>query len=88
MERRFRITVRGQVGERFGEIFGSVDTEIIGDRTSVVGRAVDQANLDGILAYLRNLGIELVSLETWEDVASFEEQTGATPSPSTQENEQ
>jgi ribosomal protein L9 len=87
MERRFRITVRGQLGERFGEIFGSVDTEIIGDHTRVAGRAIDQANLDGILAYLRNLGIELISLETWEDVASFEEQTGEMPSPSTQESE-
>jgi hypothetical protein len=87
MERRYRITVRGHLGERFGEIFGSMDTEVVGAHTSITGRVIDQANLDGILSYLRNLGIELASLEIWDVGAPAEQETGVAPSPSIQGRE-
>jgi hypothetical protein len=85
MERRFWIRVRGRVGERFGEVFGPVATETVGDHTEISGQLVDQANLDGILAYLRNLGVELISLETWDKRAPSGDQIGATPRPSAKE---
>lgn len=67
MERRFSITVRGELGARFGDVFGPVETTRRGDETVVEGRYVDQANLDGILAYFRALAIELKSVQTWMD---------------------
>ena len=64
MERRFRIEVQGRLDERFGEAFGPVTVEALGDHTLLTGRSVDQAYLDGVLAYLRCLGLELISIQT------------------------
>lgn len=66
MERRFRITVRGQLDDGFGRAFGDVQTSS-GDEVSYLsGPLVDAAFLDGILGRLRDLGLELVGVETEE----------------------
>lgn len=58
----YRIVVKGQLGERFASAFegmtvapGTADTELVGE-------LADQAQLYGILVRLRDLGIELVSV--------------------------
>ena len=68
MTRRFSVTVRGRLEPDFGRAFGAVET-VAGDERSVVsGDLVDAAFLDGILVRLRDLGYELVRVETSEDV--------------------
>jgi len=66
MERRFRITVRGSLTPEFGFAFGEVETREARNTSVLSGRLVDGAFLDGILAHLRDLGMELLGVETWE----------------------
>lgn len=66
MERRFRIEVRGLLGPDFGRAFGEVETTASVDGSVLAGPLVDAAYLDGILTRLRDLGLELVSVETTE----------------------
>lgn len=67
MKRGFQVTVRGRLDSHFVTVFGSAEVEARGRSTMIRGHYVDQSNLDGILAYFRNLGMELVSVETWEE---------------------
>jgi hypothetical protein len=64
MERRFQITVRGVLDPRFSIAFDQIEVGTAGNNTVLCGRLVDAAFLDGILAYLRALGVELVRVET------------------------
>ena len=66
MERRFRIDVRGSLGPDFQLAFGEVEVREAAGTSELSGRMVDPALLDGILSYLRDLGIELISVDTWE----------------------
>jgi hypothetical protein len=79
MERRFWVTVRGHVGETFGAAFGEIETKRVGDTSVLSGRLTDAALLDGILAYLRDLGVELIGVDTadgTETTTSGEPRTG------------
>ena len=67
MERGFEVTVRGRLEPRFAARFGPTVVETRGPRTTVRGHYVDQSNLDGILAYFRDMGMELLSLDTWDE---------------------
>ena len=67
MTRRFSITVRGRLDPDFGRAFGEVQTAA-GDEVSVLsGALVDAAFLDGILGRLRDLGLELLGVETSDE---------------------
>ena len=66
MERRFSVTVRGHLDETFGEAFGEIETKRVGDSSVLSGRLTDAAFLDGILAYLQDLRVELIRVETTE----------------------
>jgi hypothetical protein len=66
MERRFWVTVRGHLDETFGAAFGEIETKRVGDTSVLSGRLTDTALLDGILAYLRDLGVELIGVDTAE----------------------
>jgi hypothetical protein len=57
----YRIEVSGRLGERFGSEFEGMTLERGPGRTVLHGPA-DQARLHGILDRLRDLGIELVSV--------------------------
>jgi hypothetical protein len=58
---RYRIVVRGRLGERFGSEFPGMALERRKGETVLVGRA-DQAGLHGVFERLRSLGIDLVSV--------------------------
>jgi hypothetical protein len=64
MERRFRVTVRGRLDADFGLAFGDVRTSSTDEVSCLSGTLVDAAFLDGILSRLRDLGLELVRVET------------------------
>lgn len=65
MGRRFSITVTGRLGGEFSSAFDEVDLRHSGSDTVISGHACDQTYLDGILAHLRDLGLEVIGLETW-----------------------
>jgi len=62
---RYRIVVRGRLGERFTDVFDGLDCEPEGCESVLVG-SFDQAGLHGLLDRLRDLGIQLVSLNPVE----------------------
>ena len=72
MERRFSITIRGRLSPGFADVFGEVDVSSHGEETLIAGRFIDQAHLDGILMYLRNLGFEMIAVNTRARVAPID----------------
>ena len=64
MERNgYRIRVTGRLGERFADAFRGMTLVASRNETVLVGIIEDQAHLFGVLDRIRDLGIELVSLE-------------------------
>jgi hypothetical protein len=59
---RYRIVVRGRLSERFAAAFDGMAFEHRAGETALVGEFADETQLYGLLNRLRDLGIELVSL--------------------------
>ncbi len=60
---RVEIRVKGQIDERWSEWFGDLTlTHTEGNETVLTGQVVDQATLYGLLARLRDLGLQLISV--------------------------
>ena len=60
---RYRIVVRGRLTPAFGTGLGGVTLELLPGATALEGSFTDQAELHGMLERLRNLGIEVVSVD-------------------------
>ena len=60
---RYRISVRGRLTERIGSAFKGMGLEPGKGQTYLVGEIRDQSHLYGVLDQVRNLGLELVSVE-------------------------
>ena len=60
---RYRIAVRGRLTERLRSAFGGLAMEPGSEQTTRVGEIRDQAHLYGVLDQVRNLGLELVSVQ-------------------------
>jgi hypothetical protein len=60
---RYRISVRGRLTERLGSAFEGMGLESGHGQTFLVGEIRDQSHLYGVLDQVRNLGLELVSVE-------------------------
>lgn len=58
----YRITVRGRLSERYGPAFEGLTLEPRPGLTDLHGPFVDQAQLHGVLTRLRDIGLELVSV--------------------------
>ncbi len=58
----YRIVVRGEVTERFAGPLEGVVIEAAGDQSILRVEIVDQAKLHGILGWLFDHGVDLVSL--------------------------
>jgi hypothetical protein len=63
----YRIVVRGEITQRFTEPLEGVVVESAGDQSILLVEVVDQAKLQGILSWLYEHGIDLVSLRPAED---------------------
>lgn len=61
--RRYRITVRGLLSERFAAAFDGMTLESGSGETTLVGELRDQAELYGVLERVRNFGLELLRVE-------------------------
>jgi len=60
--RRYRVVVRGRLGEYLATAFEQLELESRAGETSLTGTFADQALLHGLLDRLRDLGIQLVSV--------------------------
>jgi hypothetical protein len=59
---RYRVVVRGRLGEHLASCFEDLEVESRAGETSVTGTFADQAQLHGLLDRLQGLGIALVSV--------------------------
>ncbi len=64
---RYRIVLRGRLGERFESAFDGMVLEPGQGQTVLVGEVRDQAHLYGLLDRLRDFGIDLVAVEPEAD---------------------
>lgn len=67
---RYRIVVRGAVSSRLAETIECVHASDL--ETVLTADVVDQAQLHGILERLRDLGIDLVRIETLSTPGSLD----------------
>jgi hypothetical protein len=57
-----RITVRGRLSQRLAVAFDGMTLRPCGGATELVGELVDHAQLHGLLTRIRDLGLELESV--------------------------
>jgi hypothetical protein len=57
-----RITVRGELSDRLATVFDGMTVAHLDAATELVGPVADQAQLHGVLARIRDLGLELESV--------------------------
>ena len=60
----YRIVVKGRLSERFASAFPGLTLEPLPGRTALAGPLADEAQLYGVLDRLRDLGIQLVSVDS------------------------
>jgi len=61
-EERYEIVVRGRLSERYGTAFDGMTLEPRSGQTTLSGAIADQAQLYGLIIRLRDLGIDLISV--------------------------
>ena len=59
---RYRVVVRGRLGEYLADAFGQLELDSQPGQTSLTGNFADQAQLHGLLGQLGDLGIHLISV--------------------------
>jgi len=62
------IVVSGELDDRFDHAFAGLTTHPADRTTELRGHLVDQSELQGVLRQLFDLGLEIVSVSTSEDV--------------------
>ena len=70
----YRISVSGRLTERLGSAFEGMALEPGNGQTALVGDIRDQSHLYGVLDKIRNLGLELVSVEAVAETSQSNEQ--------------
>jgi hypothetical protein len=65
--RRYRIVLRGELGDQFQRRFGEMALERTDGLTVLTGTVIDQAQLMGFVERSQELGVELVSIEPLDD---------------------
>jgi len=65
---RYQVVVRGQFGEHLAGVFDQLDVDPRPGQTSLTGNFADQAQLHGLLDQLRDLGIQLISVNPVDQV--------------------
>lgn len=58
----YRITVRGEMGPRLASCLAPLECSAGGGRTLIEGIIQDQSHLFGVLARIRDLGLDLVEV--------------------------
>jgi hypothetical protein len=60
--RRYRLVLRGELGEPFGFLFEGMRMDRLAGTTVLTGTVIDQVHLHGLLERVQELGLELVSI--------------------------
>jgi hypothetical protein len=60
----YEIVVRGELSQRFAVAFEGMTLVAENGRTAISGPVIDQAQLHGLLARVRDLGLDLVSVRS------------------------
>ena len=60
--RRYRLVLRGELGEPFGFLFEGMQMDRDAGTTVLTGRVIDQAHLHGLIQRTQELGLELISI--------------------------
>jgi len=60
--RRYRLVLRGELGEPFAFLFEGMRMERLAGTTVLTGNVIDQAHLVGLIERTQELGLELVSI--------------------------
>jgi hypothetical protein len=58
----YQLVVRGELSQRYATVFEGMALEAGDGQTTITGPVVDQAHLHGLLDRVRDLGLELVSV--------------------------
>ena len=60
---RYRLVLRGELGEPFGFLFQGMQIDQVAGTTVLTGRVIDQAHLHGLIQRTQELGLELISIQ-------------------------
>ncbi len=60
--RRYRLVLRGELGDPFGFLFEGMQLRRLAGMTVLTGQVTDQAHLLGLIEQIQELGVELVSV--------------------------
>ena len=60
--RRYRLVLRGELGDSFGFLFEGMQLRRLAGTTVLTGQVTDQAHLLGLIQQIQELGVELVSV--------------------------
>jgi hypothetical protein len=61
--RRYRLVLRGELGEPFGFLFEGMQMDRVAGTTVLSGSVIDQAHLHGLIQQTQELGLELISIQ-------------------------
>jgi hypothetical protein len=59
----YRLVIRGELDERYHDLFGGMQVECTEGTTILVGPIQDQAHLLGLMERVQELGLKLLSVE-------------------------
>jgi hypothetical protein len=62
--RRYRLVLRGELGEPFGFLLDGMKIDRVAGTTVLTGRVIDQAHLHGLIQRTQDLGLELISIQS------------------------
>jgi len=60
--RRYRLVLRGELGDSFGVLFDGMKLQRLAGTTVLTGNVTDQAHLLGLIERVQELGVELESV--------------------------
>ena len=60
--RRYRLVLRGELGDSFGFLFEGMRLQRLAGMTVLTGQVTDLAHLLGLIEQIQELGVELVSV--------------------------
>jgi hypothetical protein len=66
---RYRLVVRGELGDKFGFLFAGMWLSRENGTTVLTGPVADQAQLVGIIDRMQGLGLELISVSLLAEAA-------------------
>jgi hypothetical protein len=74
--RRYRLVLRGELGEPFGFLFEGMQMDRVAGTTVLTGTVIDQTHLHGLLERVWELGLEVVSIGPADEGADDDRTSG------------